>query len=166
MTDPIWKEDDDYVYLVTDGFIISKHTRLPMINYDKKGYMTFRDKHKKNHKVHRVLYEQFLGEAIPSGMFVRHLNGDPSDNRIANLSLGTVTQNSQERGMQRNNLSGYKNICWRKDIRQWQVQFTIKGKTKYYGYFKNIADAIAVRDKAIKELNAQGHCFIVEYPDT
>lgn len=43
-------------------------------------------------KAHRVVWLFFKG-AIPDGMQINHINGDRSDNRIANLELATASQN-------------------------------------------------------------------------
>lgn len=45
---------------------------------------------RKREYIHRLVYQEFVGE-IPVGMEVRHLNGDPSDNRLENLRIGTRT---------------------------------------------------------------------------
>lgn len=42
--------------------------------------------------VHRLVVEAFHG-AIPQGFVVRHLNGDPKDNRAGNLAIGTHSEN-------------------------------------------------------------------------
>jgi len=38
--------------------------------------------------LHRLIYEEFIGE-IPDGQEVRHWNGNPADNRLENLLIGT-----------------------------------------------------------------------------
>lgn len=43
-------------------------------------------------QVHQLVLLTFLGP-VPKGMEVRHLNGDPADNRIENLVYGTRTEN-------------------------------------------------------------------------
>lgn len=43
-------------------------------------------------KVHQLVLEAFVGPR-PSGLIVRHLNGDPGDNRLANLRYGTSSEN-------------------------------------------------------------------------
>lgn len=43
-------------------------------------------------KVHQLVAAAFIGPC-PPGMEVRHLNGDPSDNRPVNLAYGTHSQN-------------------------------------------------------------------------
>jgi hypothetical protein len=42
--------------------------------------------------VHQLVLRTFLG-ATPDGMEVRHLNGNPQDNRVQNLVYGTRTEN-------------------------------------------------------------------------
>ncbi|WP_403490328.1 HNH endonuclease [Streptomyces caniferus] len=42
--------------------------------------------------VHRAVFEAFHGP-VPSGMHVRHLNGDDTDNRLCNLAVGTPAEN-------------------------------------------------------------------------
>ncbi len=42
--------------------------------------------------VHRLVLESFVGPC-PEGMECRHLNGDPSDNRLSNLRWGTHREN-------------------------------------------------------------------------
>lgn len=46
--------------------------------------------------VHRLVAETFLGPC-PDGMEVRHLNGDPADNRVENLAYGSRRENMLDR---------------------------------------------------------------------
>ena len=49
----------------------------------------------KQRKVHQLVLEAFVG-ARPSGMVVRHLDGDPANNHLSNLAYGTYAENSQD----------------------------------------------------------------------
>lgn len=51
--------------------------------------------HSKSHHVHRLVMAAFVGP-LPAGHHTRHLNGDPSDNRRANLAYGTPSENGQD----------------------------------------------------------------------
>lgn len=55
-----------------------------------------RDGLRKNKMLHRVVAEAFIPN--PEGLpLVRHLNDDPSDNRLENLSWGTYADNMNDR---------------------------------------------------------------------
>ena len=43
----------------------------------------------------RLAWVLFYGEAIPEGLVIDHINGDPSDNRIVNLRLVTQKDNAR-----------------------------------------------------------------------
>ena len=45
--------------------------------------------------VHRIVYETFVGE-IEEGKLIRHLNDDPTDNRVENLAQGTQKENMED----------------------------------------------------------------------
>lgn len=45
--------------------------------------------------VHTLVLEAFVGPR-PEGLCCRHLNGDPADNRLANLAWGTYQENSDD----------------------------------------------------------------------
>ena len=44
-------------------------------------------------RVHRLVGDAYLGP-LPDGLETRHLNGDRTDNRLANLAYGTHSQNT------------------------------------------------------------------------
>ena len=46
--------------------------------------------------VHRLILESFVGPC-PEGMECRHLNGNPKDNRLANIAWGTRKENHADR---------------------------------------------------------------------
>lgn len=51
---------------------------------------------RKNYLVHRLILEAFVGPC-PEGMECRHLDGDPSNNRLENLRWGTPKENAADR---------------------------------------------------------------------
>ena len=46
--------------------------------------------------IHRLIADAFLPTRGPTDMVVRHLNDDPTDNRIENLAWGTYSDNGQD----------------------------------------------------------------------
>lgn len=54
-----------------------------------------RDRKRATKKVHRLIYEAFCGR-VPTGLVVRHLDGDRTNNDLSNLAAGTCLENSQD----------------------------------------------------------------------
>jgi len=67
---------------------------------DKNGYYSlaiYGDGHKIRHtKAHVLVLEAFV-EPRPDGMVVRHLDGNPQNNHLANICWGTVSENCIDR---------------------------------------------------------------------
>lgn len=113
--------------------------------------------------VRRVVWEMFNGET-EDGVFIKHINGDPSDNRICNLELGTWRDVCNHRKKPITNKSGKMGVCWRGDMSQAIATWCdIEGKPKRKSfsvnkYGKNEAFKLACDygDAMIAKLNAQG----------
>jgi hypothetical protein len=68
------------------------------------------NKKQRSHHVHRIVLAAFIGPQ-PSGLHTRHLNGVPTDNRLANLAYGTPTENACDK--RRHGTTGWTNECKR-----------------------------------------------------
>jgi hypothetical protein len=100
----------------------------------------------KNYLTHRVAYAIYH-DAWPVNQ-IDHINGDKSDNRIANLRDVTSSENMRNRVLPIGNTSGHIGVSWRRGICKWRVQITAHGKNRHIGYFTDIEDAIAARAAA------------------
>jgi hypothetical protein len=60
--------------------------------------------------VHRLVLEAFIGPC-PPGMMCRHLNGNPSDNRLENLRWGTPKENAEDSTRHGTHANGNKLKC-------------------------------------------------------
>lgn len=105
----------------------------------------------KTHKVHRVIWEMHNGD-IPKGMQIDHLNHETLDNRIENLRLVTIKENTKNRSFNKNNNSGHIGVSWYKRYGKWNATIGISGKQKNLGYFSSMGDAIKARKNAESEL--------------
>lgn len=77
--------------------VIPRRIMKPTI--DRRGYAVVVLKsqgRRVNRFVHHLVLEAFRGPC-PEGMQCRHLNGDPTDNRLENLAWGTSTENAADR---------------------------------------------------------------------
>lgn len=62
------------------------------------GHLTvslYRDRQTKLVKIHLLVLGAFV-KPRPPGMITRHLNGDPTDNRLSNLTYGTYKENLED----------------------------------------------------------------------
>lgn len=87
-------------YLCTqDGVIISKTTGNVLAPFlDRNGYKRvslYRNGKKKNHYVHRVVFESFFG-CIPVGYEVDHKDNKRDNNHLGNFQLLTRQQNMRK----------------------------------------------------------------------
>lgn len=65
---------------------------------DKGGHLhlnLMKDGLMRTRRVHSLVAEAFLGRR-PVGLEVRHLNGNPADNRVSNLKWGTRSENVRD----------------------------------------------------------------------
>ncbi len=79
---------------------------------------------------------------------IDHINGDRSDNRIANLREATVAENLQNQRVRSTNKSGYPGVYWEPDRGKWRAQIRVKGRNIYLGLHADIVDAVAARTEA------------------
>ena len=101
---------------------------------------------KVNYKAHRVVWAMHYG-AWPVDQ-IDHINGNPSDNRIANLRDVSHKENMRNRKLPSTNTSGHVGVCWHRKARKWHAQIQVGGVNKHLGEFDEKADAIATRAAA------------------
>jgi hypothetical protein len=86
------------------------------------------------YREHRIIWLHVFG-TWPTA-HVDHINGIPSDNRIANLrDVEQRLNNQNRRAAQRNNASGRLGVYWKKSHRKWVASIRIDGVLKQIGMF-------------------------------
>ena len=101
---------------------------------------------------YRVLMHRVV-TACPDKLLVDHINHDTLDNTSENLRFATKSQNQWNRLIAKNNTSGYTGINWDKVNKKWRVAVKANYKYKNIGRFEKLEDAVAARDKALRELH-------------
>lgn len=127
-----WKEIFDY----EDGNLYWKNGKKA--GCFNKRYVTVCHDYS-HYLVHRVVWELHNGE-IPSGMQIDHINRNKQDNRIENLRLATVVQNSWNvecKGYNYDKRSG-----------KYLARIRIDGKRKNLGLFETAEEASEAYQKA------------------
>jgi len=98
----------------------------------------------------RLAYYIYYG-VDPLEKQVDHINGNSLDNRIKNLRLATVRQNSFNQSLSKRNTSGVTGVRWVKRDKKWVAYIRFNGKQTHLGYFANKEDAIQTRIEAEKK---------------
>ena len=165
-----WTEIDDYGIEYGVGLTSNTNSEFyfDLDDYDKikdycwcesqgqPGYIVLSAQDSKIHKLikmHQLVY----------GDDCDHADRNPLNNRKSNLRKATRSQQNMNRGMQKNNTSGFKGVYWMQRCKKWQVSININKKKIHLGYFKDKDDAIRVRLEAeakyYGEFAPQRHLF-------
>jgi hypothetical protein len=99
----------------------------------------------------RLMHRVIMGE--PEGLLVDHIDGDGLNNRRSNLRTATQSQSQHNKGVQRNNTSGFKGVRWKADKGMWVARIDLHGKRKHVGYFGTAEDAHAAYCRASADLH-------------
>lgn len=108
---------------------------------------------------HRVVAERVLGRPLGSDEQCDHLNYNKMDNRRSNLCIVTPAQNSQRRRYRAKTTPdgvvvppGIVYREHRKMYRPWEASIKVHGTCTYLGSYKTVEEAVAARDRAIRDL--------------
>lgn len=88
---------------------------------------------------HRLVW--FFVHGVWPDKQIDHINGERSDNRIANLRLATCTQNLGNARKPSHNTSGLKGVSWNKATKKWLTQIQVYGKATCLGFFADASEA-------------------------
>lgn len=109
---------------------------------DKNGYVISKFENGKSIKLHRYL----LG--VDSKDEVDHIDRDPLNNRRSNLRIADRSLNCKNRGLLKNNKSGFVGVY--KNGNSWCAQISSNGVKYYLGCYKSKEEAIQKRREAEK----------------
>lgn len=99
--------------------------------------------------VHRLIWLYVHGE-MPNQ--IDHINRVVTDNRLSNLRNVTPSENTKNKGLYKNNTSGFAGVC--KQGNKWRAFISVDGRRVWLGSFCSKTDAITAR---IRALQIQGY---------
>ena len=110
-----------------DEYLLKKYTW----SIQSKGYAmtTLNDEKKSALLMHRVIIN------APKGVYVDHINGDPLDNRRANLRLCTIAQNNGNTPKRKANTLGNKGIFTHPNTPKYVAAIQHNYKSYYLGSY-------------------------------
>ena len=112
------------------------HVRRYRWTLDRDGYPRAAPRRGVKHSMHRLI----LGLVPGDGLEGDHVNGDPLDNRRANLRVATRAQNGQNVPAKR----GFRGVVWdpsRPTSRSWRVRPRLNGRSIHVGWFETEEEA-------------------------
>lgn len=95
--------------------------------------------------MHRLVLDYYNSDSV-----IDHINGNKSDNRKQNLRICTQHQNSMNRKINSNNVSGYKGVSFNNKTHKWKARIKFNYQNIVLGEFEKIEDAITARIEAEK----------------
>lgn len=98
-----------------------------------------------SYRAHRLAWLYVYGK-FPD-KYIDHINRIKDDNRICNLRDVNHSINCHNIKLQKDNTSGYKGICWDKQMKMWKARISFNNKRINLGYYNDIKDAIKIYNK-------------------
>ena len=105
---------------------------------------------KKMYYAHRLAWLYVNGILLDE---IDHINLDKEDNRICNLRPADRFDNSHNKGLQKNNTSGFKGVWF--EGKKWRSRIKIKNKKINLGSFNTPEEAHAAYCEAAKTLHGE-----------
>lgn len=104
------------------------------------------------YQAHRIIWKMVHGVDPES---IDHINGNPADNRLANLRACTTAENGRNYHKPAGG-SLYRGVCWVKRDRKWAARISDgkNGKVSL-GNFNDEVDAARAYDRAARKLHGQ-----------
>lgn len=108
----------------------------------------------KKRNTNELLHRLILGLQKGDGLQVDHINGNPLDNRRANLRVCSSKENSRNKTKQVGAYSSkYKGVSYHKRNKKWGASIRCDGTIKFLGLFESEADAARAYNAAALNLH-------------
>lgn len=103
------------------------------------------------YQAHRLIAAMH-GLEINEGVYVDHIDGDGTNNRISNIRIGSLSDNQRNVKKRKNNKSGFNGVHFSERMGKWVAQANVNGERHHIGIFDNFEIAVEAR-KMFNELN-------------
>ena len=97
------------------------------------------------YRAHRIIWLLYTGGPLGE---IDHINGDRSDNRIANLRSVTHAENCKNAARRSDNSSTAIGVYFDSRRKKWAASISVDGVGKFLGRFDSIDEAKQVRGEA------------------
>lgn len=97
---------------------------------------------------HIKLHNQLMNP--PKGMFVDHRDRNGINDTFENMRYASHRDNCRNRGIRKDNISGYRGVSWNEQMGKWQASIYDR-KMYYLGWYDDPVEAAIAYDVAAKE---------------
>ncbi|HEJ8008058.1 TPA: HNH endonuclease [Serratia marcescens] len=101
------------------------------------------------YKAHRLAWFYCYG-TWPEGE-IDHRFRNRDDNREQSIRQASASENSINRGMRRDNSSGFKGVSWNRKSKKWSAEITANGNRMFLGFFMTPELAAEAYNKAAEQ---------------
>ena len=115
-----------------------------------------------NGKYNKILMHRIINNT-PIGFETDHIDKNKLNNCRINLRTCSNSMNQANKGLQKNNKSGYRGVCFDNTNNCWVAYITTNHRHKFLGFFENKIDAAKVYDKKAKEI--YGDFAFINFPN-
>jgi hypothetical protein len=116
-------DDDDYEYLSNHKWYAINSGGYATRSYVEDGKRIFV-------RMHRLIMN------VPEGFIVDHIDGNTLNNQKSNLRICTRAENCRNRGLNKNNTSGYKGVMRNKSKNRWAAVVMYNREKVNCGHYK------------------------------
>lgn len=136
-------DEEDYIYLTKKLYYISS-TGYPMTR-QKVGFGKY---------VIIGLHRYIMGEIEDRKILIDHIDGNPINNKRSNLRFCTPQENVRNRGLAKNNTSGFKGVTKEchssRHKNRWRAEIWINYKKRIIGRFATPEEASQAYQKVAR----------------
>ncbi len=104
--------------------------------------------------VHRLVWDSYGSEPHQGGSHrhIHHMDGDPTNNDIANLDYVAAAVNARDTKLNKTNTSGFRGVSQQPGSKRWRALTRIDGIQKSLGTFDTPEEASAAYEDKFNEL--------------
>jgi hypothetical protein len=139
-------DDEDFEWLNSMTWCAARKTTPNAVRFVSQTSIWDRENER---SINISMHQMIMGRPL-HGLVIDHVNGDPLDNRRANLRYATLADNVRNRKKYKATASRFKGIYWEPERQCWRAAVWIGGKQKRLGRFKEERDAAAAYNEGAK----------------
>ena len=146
---------EDTYAVSDDGRVFNIRSGRELKQKDSKGYYVVTlssNRYKKEYKVHRLVYQSFVGE-LDDSLVIDHIDGNRKNNHQSNLRQIHTRENTNRAKAHPYGMG----VSFLKSRNKYTATIGIEGKSYYLGVYNNCEDASIAYSNALLDWKEKGN---------